>query len=965
MSVNEYKICKGCGKKLNASAKFCSGCGMECGSEDKLNIEEQKSGNSEKSMKCLACGAVLKPNTKFCTKCGIENPFDEHKEKDSADKKVQTTVPNQSGEILEKVKLAEKKQTDNRGFKRLEEAYIKLFGNAKNGNKVFIFLGVLALNFSPVVFSIVLMATKKQVSLFLQYFVSIILMFISIFFFMLFFTRSDESIPKQDETKQKTGFINKYMAILSSYLFLVITSLALGFLYKLWMNIEIPLLVGSRLVSIAVILCGTLLSIFIAYLMYTAFLMFVSTCKLGIYPQGLLIGYLYTFKKVFSRFFFNTSIIISAAITYLIIVILEPPLSSVFELLVPYAFLSNLISILTLSLLQAILLYLIIRAGLKNFEPDTAEKNIAERSFSLPVQKQSREAYQVIITGALFVLIILSDIFLIPKEPANIFSTFEKIVSAWTNTGEIMSYDSARLNLAAHNYRRAYSLLLSEEGYLKGLIAAKDSAQTQYLMDSESLFEESLKSDPGNLYAYLLKGYLLNYKGNYSDSINQFKLASNGGLEDANLYFGMYEDYAALKDSAKASVILNRIIQINLYSSTLRKTFDMPVEKLEETLKSTEITRSDLFAKLAYSAIEKLNNRNPKGMFEDIALMLKAQPENPTLQYLYGISALAYHEEQNNYPVADAAFDKFAEAYSSSPEVMTFRGEMYLALKEYDKALPLLKSVYDSQKEIPNIGEIYAYALLNSNKDEDAGKVAAEVLAVNSKNWIAKYILAVSELKLKKYANSLSVMSDLFTEMEKSYAELSAQSSDDLEVDPASIRSGMDHYLYAYALAYFLYTRDPLAMDALEKSSAAAASASETGILVKYIKAVTQWRDKDYASAEKNFLEIINVKPYLGYAEHMIANVYFEKTMRENTKNFEVAEEHYIKSLAIQPNHVTGWYSLATLYEKWTGHEKEALRAYRRVVDLNPYSDHTWDYYGNTYHSLLAVKRLEAVVSKN
>lgn len=70
MDNNEFKLCKGCGKKIKASARFCNGCGMECPPDQVPQSDKEKSGKAEKSIKCPVCGADLKLGAKFCNKCG-------------------------------------------------------------------------------------------------------------------------------------------------------------------------------------------------------------------------------------------------------------------------------------------------------------------------------------------------------------------------------------------------------------------------------------------------------------------------------------------------------------------------------------------------------------------------------------------------------------------------------------------------------------------------------------------------------------------------------------------------------------------------------------------------------------------------------------------------------------------------------------------------------------------------------
>ena len=162
-----------------------------------------------------------------------------------------------------------------------------------------------------------------------------------------------------------------------------------------------------------------------------------------------------------------------------------------------------------------------------------------------------------------------------------------------------------------------------------------------------------------------------------------------------------------------------------------------------------------------------------------------------------------------------------------------------------------------------------------------------------------------------------------------------------------------DQFLFSYGLAYSLTTGDPVSLEALS-------AAGVDDLLSQYVLGVTAWRDADYATAETRLSAILDGNPDLAFAEYLLASVFYERSVFSKTDEFGKAEAHHLHSLTIIPDHVAGWFALGHNYNKWGGHEVQALRAFRKVVDLAPYSDHTYDYYGMTFHAIGEIDRLKA-----
>ena len=65
-SIQNTKICRGCGAVLEADARFCIKCGMRV--EEEKAESPQMPGTGQKH--CKYCGAQLPESAMFCNKCG-------------------------------------------------------------------------------------------------------------------------------------------------------------------------------------------------------------------------------------------------------------------------------------------------------------------------------------------------------------------------------------------------------------------------------------------------------------------------------------------------------------------------------------------------------------------------------------------------------------------------------------------------------------------------------------------------------------------------------------------------------------------------------------------------------------------------------------------------------------------------------------------------------------------------------
>jgi tetratricopeptide (TPR) repeat protein len=255
---------------------------------------------------------------------------------------------------------------------------------------------------------------------------------------------------------------------------------------------------------------------------------------------------------------------------------------------------------------------------------------------------------------------------------------------------------------------------------------------------------------------------------------------------------------------------------------------------------------------------------------------------------------------------------------------------------QYKKAADMYRRLYEKYPDQYLLGEQTAYALLAGDQDAEALAVSEKVLAEHEKDWFCHYIRAVALLKLRRYPESIGAAVRFLA----------------LTEDPG-LKQSRDTFLNAYMMAYAPATKDPAAVTALQGDAA-------RGLIADYALGVTAWKDKDYPLAISCLDRVIAKEPALGYAWYAKGCVLNEKLKTDRSAREEEAEACYLQCAAVEPGSLEVWFSLGNLYRTWPGHEKDALRCYRRIVDLEPSVDHSHDYYGTVYHAKIAIQELKA-----
>jgi tetratricopeptide (TPR) repeat protein len=134
-------------------------------------------------------------------------------------------------------------------------------------------------------------------------------------------------------------------------------------------------------------------------------------------------------------------------------------------------------------------------------------------------------------------------------------------------------------------------------------------------------------------------------------------------------------------------------------------------------------------------------------------------------------------------------------------------------------------------------------------------------------------------------------------------------------------------------------------------------------LLYDYIMGLKGWKDKNSDTSNIYLLKVLNNDKRLGYAMYAVGVNYYEMAIRTGSNDFSKAIEYYLDSLKILPDHFEGYFALGHCYKK-ADMKLEALRAFRKVVELVPYEDHRVDPYGIVVHSLSQITTLVAELGK-
>ena len=818
-------------------------------------------------------------------------------------------------------------------------------------NVKLLFFGILLFEFSPVMLSAIVTLSKNSIPILMETALSIFFFLAMLVFLTLYLTRRTQNTDQ----KQPVRWINGIVTGITVYMLVGVLILCISTALKASYGFVVKQPVGTSVVSLAVI-TGCAVAIFLAaFILYASIMLLMAAFKFNIPPGRQWSAFLLLTVSVFKRFLHSVIVLLTALAFSAIALAAVPYLALYLERSFPNAFGAVFIQALVIAAAETYILYFLVNtaeSGIEryharlmplgtgqSFQPQAQGQPYQPAPGALQEEKAGRVPkigvpWFAVIVAAILVCL---AIFHMPVQ-RDIFNELEDQVNILAGQGE-MAFEMGWTDLAAVKHKKAYSMILATEGYIKGLISQNPSSGEKLMTESTNYWQDldaAFKYDMSNVWVHIFRGFLSNNSNNFKDGANNFSIALRGTQKLPDIYFGALKSYTGLKDEKNTAKMVELIIRNQFFRGGMEGTCKLSPSALSKKLKQFEDLKEEHFENLALSAMEKLKYNDSKGMFDDITALLQTDPDNESLLFLYGVAAMSYRPESQNYALANSTYDRLLEVSGQEEGAAYLKGYMSLLTKDYNAAEAKMKEIYEKYPDSTGFGEQYAYALFLTGKNDEAVKVADEIIAIDNENWFCHYIKSMIYLKTAKFADSLSEIGVLMKITQKDLAD-----------------GYLDQYLYAYSLAYSMYTRDQACMQALE-------AMDKSSLLYIYITGTTAWRDKDYSKAEEYLTRILEIESKLAHAEYLLGNVYYERSVMNNTTEFDKAEKHYLASLAMNPEHATGWFALAHNYDKWKGHEVEALRAFRKVVDLIPSSDHTRDYYGMTVHAQGNIDRLLA-----
>ncbi len=503
---------------------------------------------------------------------------------------------------------------------------------------------------------------------------------------------------------------------------------------------------------------------------------------------------------------------------------------------------------------------------------------------------------------------------------------------------------------AIYEYDMAYSKLLSLKGYLYGLKFLIEKNPDFQVKSEENLTRASAIS-LNNPYTPYFRGTLLLKSANPDGAIAAYKQAVMGKNGVVSSYFGLLESYRQKKQPKDILNTLQLLENTETYTNPLAVMSNYKTNKIDDLIAIIEEQEAILGPKLIYKALEKVKYNDAGGALTELLALQVLYPKDLQINYQIARVANDYRVEQGNYATVvnyAGLFDKFsAEAGSSTKdgnkgsstgdneaERKLFVALMYLGADAMVAAEQLLMESTLAYPDNIELGLQYAYVLNQSNKPDDALTVLGKILSKEKNNLEAQYLSAVSHLIKKDGPASLKGM-DLFVKAAGADAKASRM---------------LDKNLYNYCIIFYKVFPGV-------ESETLVGAVKDNELLFEYLGAIKGWKDKDSEASNGHIEKIFKVRKDLGYLYYMMGVNHYESTVRTGGTDFSLAASYYQESLKFLPQHVEGYFALGHCYLKW-GKNLEALRAFRKVVDLMPYEDHRVDPYGMSVHAIMQVNSL-------
>lgn len=495
-----------------------------------------------------------------------------------------------------------------------------------------------------------------------------------------------------------------------------------------------------------------------------------------------------------------------------------------------------------------------------------------------------------------------------------------------------------------YEYDLAYSKVLSLKAYLEGLKYLKTQDRSDYdkaTADMNTAGSLSAK----NPYVPYFNGQLKLLNKDYGGAADSFRITLRYPDGVTQAWLGLLEAYRQAGQPEKAAEAVKVAAAEGVYYDSYADLLKMSEGKLEKYIERLTDMEAELGPNMAYKAYEKMKYLDGQGAFNDLVALQQKYTDSALVSYFTAKAASFYKNEQYNYDTVKKSVESFIRLasgeMSQSDEVnkALFAAQSYMAANDYLSAEKVLAEACGKYPEDSFIAEQYAYTLYKEAKYDEALKLLEKMQKDTPENYRSIYLNAVCLAGKQDATGSLAAMEQLVNTLEK---------------DPEKLEV-LDECLYSYSLVFCKTFSAGPAYEELKKYSG-------NKLLYNYVLAIKGWKEHNAESSNGYIAKALEVNEKLGYALYIMGVNYYEDTVRNNRTDFSKAEAYYLKSLEFIPDHAEGYFALAHCYKKW-GKNLEALRAFRKVVDLMPYEDHRLDPYGITVHAIGEISNLSQIVT--
>lgn len=238
---------------------------------------------------------------------------------------------------------------------------------------------------------------------------------------------------------------------------------------------------------------------------------------------------------------------------------------------------------------------------------------------------------------------------------------------------------------------KEYDKIITEYSQEKEQLSAKSIyylGMAHYMKEEDEkciqMMNLSIQKDNNDPDPFFIKGMTLNYLGKFNGAINSFEQAIKIYPDKSDYFSGLGDSYISIENYDKA---------LSAYQEAIEKEnpIDRPFTMIPQIYSAQGKNAEAL--KAFYSAKENISKEG-----------------NSYITVLYNIGLLELL--QDNYDKAELAFKELIELYPEDYHSYSKLIQIYYANKEYDKAIPYKKSLYEAYNKgvlTDNLKEMFCF----------------------------------------------------------------------------------------------------------------------------------------------------------------------------------------------------------------------------------------------------------------